>query len=275
MALDVIRVNTPREAAAILETERGARFVGGGTLVVRAVNYGSGEIDKLVLSDGLGLDQIAFEGNRATVGAAVTMARLAAEPRLSFLKTAAESIGGPAVRAMATIGGNLFAPYPYGDVAVALIALGAVATIQRLDAISTMPVEDFVQRRDGGDPGVVLSIGFALPPEGAFRFLKAIRRKPHGAAVVSIAAVLPVVGGKLKGVRIAYGAMAPMAIRATAVERALEGKLLDKAAIDAAIRVATEGCAPQSDPQASAWYRSAVLPVHLGRLLAGSESGEA
>ena len=34
-------------------------------------------------------------------------------------------------------------------------------------------------------------------------------------------------------------------------------------------RVATEGCAPLSDPQASAWYRLNVLPVHLARLLRG------
>ena len=94
-----------------------------------------------------------------------------------------------------------------------------------------------------------------------------IRRKPHGASVLSIAALLPMVDGKLDGARVAYGAMAPTPIRAPAVEQALEGKPLDAAAIAAAVKVAAEGCAPHSDPHASDWYRRNVLPVHLQRLL--------
>jgi len=71
----------------------------------------------------------------------------------------------------------------------------------------------------------------------------------------------------VKGARVAYGAMAPTAIRAREVEKALEGKALDAAAISAAVAVAGEGTAPASDPHASDWYRANVLPVHLARLL--------
>jgi CO/xanthine dehydrogenase FAD-binding subunit len=110
-------------------------------------------------------------------------------------------------------------------------------------------------------------VAFDLPPEGAFRFAKAVRRKPHGASVLSIAALLPTAKRKVAGARVAYGAMAKTAIRATAVERALEGGTLDETTIAAAVGVATEGCAPLTDPQASDWYRLAVLPVHLKRLL--------
>ena len=110
-----------------------------------------------------------------------------------------------------------------------------------------------------------------MPPEGAFRFTKVIRKHPHGASVLAIAAVLPESGGKLGSVRVAYGAMAAHAMRARAVEAALEGKALDEAAIAAAVAVATEGCAPQTDPQATDWYRMTVLPVHLERLLSAKE----
>ena len=41
------------------------------------------------------------------------------------LAKAARAVGGPAIRNMATVGGNLFAPAPYGDFAVALLALDA------------------------------------------------------------------------------------------------------------------------------------------------------
>ena len=75
--------------------------------------------------------------------------------------------------------------------------------------------------------------------------------------------------GRVQGARVAYGAMAPTAIQAEAVEKALEGKPLDDATIAAAAAVAAEGCAPASDPFASDWYRLNVLPVHLARLLKG------
>lgn len=248
--------------------EKGAHFAAGGTLIVRARNSGDISIQKLVLSDGLGLDAIDVADGRAEIGAAVTMAKVGSHPELSFLAPVVNEIGGPAVRAMATVGGNLFAPSPYGDLAVALLALGADVTVEGRDGRETLDLEAFLAGRDT-QTGIVGSVAFSLPPEGSFRFAKVSRRHPHGASVLSIAAVLPLVGDKVKGARVAYGAMAPTAIRARAVEDALEGKALDAAAIEAAAAVATEGCTPASDSFASDWYRANVLPVHLVRLLKG------
>jgi CO/xanthine dehydrogenase FAD-binding subunit len=197
------------------------------------------------------------------------MARIAAHPALSFLACVAREIGGPAIRSMATVGGNLFAPSPYGDLAVALLALDAeVAVVGPRDDV-TVALETFLLSRWRYTTSIVKSVSFALPPEGAFRFVKVMRRRPHGASVLSIAALLPVTNGRVRGARIALGAMAPTAIRAKAVERVLDGAPLDDARIAKAAAVAEEGTAPASDSFASDWYRRAVLPVHLARLLKG------
>jgi len=266
MGLEIVRVESARAAATLLASDSRARFIGGGTLAVRDVNYGDGSITRLLLPEGLKLDGIAIDAGKATIGAAVTMAKILAYPGLGFLNPVAGSIGGPAVRAMATVGGNLFAPYPFGDFAVALLALGAAVTVEGAQGSNTVDLENFLADTKR-PPGVVVSITFAVPAAGSFRFAKVIRRKPHGASVLSIAAVLPLAGGKLAGARVAYGAMAPHPLRARAVEKSLEGKPLDAATIAAAVKVANDGCAPLTDPQASAWYRTAVLPVHLQRLL--------
>ncbi len=150
-----------------------------------------------------------------------------------------------------------------------MLALDATVTIVNAKGEAERPLADFLAARDALGAAVVKDVRFALPPAGAFRFRKVTRKHPRGASVLSIAALLPVDAGKTTGARVAYGAMAPTAVRATAVEKALEGRPLDAQAIDAAVKVATEGCAAHSDPQASAWYRNAVLPVHLKRLLAG------
>ena len=266
MGLEIVRVDSARAAAAILAAEPGARFVAGGTLVMRGVNYGAGSINKLVLSDGLNLDRIVATGHTVTIGAAVTMAEIAADARLAYLKPVANSIGGPAIRAMATVGGNLFARHPFGDFAVALLALGATVTVEGPQRSETQDLEKFFAGRKPSAT-VVVSVAFPVPPAGAFRFAKVTRRKRNGASVLTIAAVLTMADRKVAGGRIAYGAMGPQPMRARAAEKALEGKALDAATIAAAVKVATEGCAPLSDPQASEWYRLAVLPVHLQRLL--------
>ncbi len=268
MPLSVVRPDSVKAAAAALAADSGARLLGGGTLVVRARNSGDLSIDTLVLSDGLGLADIRIAGGQAKVGAAATMADVLAEPKLSFLHPVAREIGGPAVRAMATVGGNLFARSPFGDLAVALLALDAEVAMQDAKKSDSAALKAFLSDRERKGR-IVASVAFAPPPEGAFRFVKVTRKHPHGVAVLSIAALLPIVDGKVKGARVAYGAMAPTAIRATAVEKALEGKALDAAAIDKAVAVASEGTEPPTDPYASAWYRSSVLPVHLARLLRG------
>jgi len=264
VALEVVRVDSVEAAAALLASDGGARFIGGGTIAVRDVNYGDGSVSRLVLPEGLNLDLIQVKAGKATLGAAVTMAKVEVHAQLGFLKPVAHSIGGPAIRAMATVGGNLFAPYPFGDFTVAMLALGAAVTVEGPEGPQTLDLEDFLSRsRDPAE--IVVSLAFDLP--NALRFTKVIRRRPHGAPVLSVAAVLPIVGGVVSGARIAYGAMAPRPMRARAVETQLEGRPLDPATIALAVKQATMGCSPLTDPQASAWYRTEVLPVHLQRLL--------
>src|SRR5882724_11392489 len=115
MPLKVVRPSSVRSAAEVLAADLGARFLGGGTLAVRDYSSGDLSISTLLIGDNLGLDETRIEGGRVTLGAAVTMAKIAAHPGLAFMHNVAREIGGPALRAMATVGGNLFAPAPYGD----------------------------------------------------------------------------------------------------------------------------------------------------------------
>jgi len=267
MPLKVVRAGSVRGAAEALAADPGARFLGGGTLTIRDYTSGDLSISAVVIGDGLGLDQIRIARERVTLGAAVTMAKVAGHPGLAFLHDVARGIGGPAVRSMATVGGNLFAPTPYGDFSVALLALMAEVATANEKMQDQIALEAFLPTRSTNTGRIVTGVSFALPPDGSFRFAKVTRKHPHGASVLSIAALLPLVDGRVKGARVAYGAMASTAIRARAVEKALEGNPLDAASIGAAVAVAGEGTSPASDSSASNWYRANVLPVHLARLL--------
>lgn len=259
--LEVVTVDTLAEAASAM-TGR-ARFLGGGTLVMRAVNYGDQSFDRIVRVRE-SLREIRGEGNRVILGAGATMADVLESRDLGFLADAARAIGGPAVRNMATVGGNLCAPHPYGDFATALLALDGVA--QMADG-SSLPLEQFLANR----AGLVRAVSILRPASGAFRFRKVSRVKPKGASVMCMAAHLTRGAGRLSGVRVAYGAMGPAPLRVRPVEQALEGASLDATGIAPALAAATEGLDPPDDALASAWYRREVAPVHLRRLLLGED----
>lgn len=271
MPIELRTASTLSEAAGLLAADRQARLLSGGTLVMRDVNEGR-------LTDGLiiriadpSYRQISAPGGRVEIGAGVTMAEILKHRELAALHAPALAVGGPAVRNMATVGGNLFAETPYGDFAVALLALDAqVMLLQGFGGARGVPIEEFLGARGRGNAGLVTAVQLTLPRNPAdLRFRKVSRVRPKGMAVLSIAAHLPQSGGRVTGARIALGAMARTPIRAKAVERALEGRPLDQATIAAARAVAADGTQPATDAIATDWYRREVLPVHLARLLSG------
>lgn len=271
MPLDLRAAATLAEAAGILAADRSARLVSGGTLVMRDVNEGRMTEGTLVRILDPDYRRMQASGTRIELGAGVTLAAVLAERDLAFLHGAARSVGGPAIRNMATVGGNLFAETPYGDFTVALLALDAqVMVLAGYGGARPVPLEEFLAARARGEQRLVVAVQFARPQSPAdFRFRKVARVKPKGASVVSIALHLPGSAGRVAQARVAYGAMAATPIRARGVERALEGRALDAAAVAAARAAALEGVSPATDAVASDWYRREVLPVHLARLLAG------
>lgn len=264
MSLTLQTFPTADGAGAALSAGTAARYLGGGTLVVRSANEGDVSFSTYVRATDPALSTITVADGRARLGASVTMGRIIIDARLACLAEAAHSVGGPAIRNMATVGGNLYAPAPYGDLGVALLALDATVDVGGRSA----PLADFLRDRDTIHARSVLtSVSFALPAEGAFRFVKVSRIRPKGVSVVTIAALLAEKDGTIDSARIAYGCMADRPVRAPAVEAALAGRPRTADGIRDALAVAADGTEPVTDAVASAWYRAQVLPVHLGRLL--------
>jgi CO/xanthine dehydrogenase FAD-binding subunit len=260
------------EAAAALSSDRSARYLGGGTLVMRALNEGDVSISTVVRATDSNLTRLDVSGARVVIGAGVTFARILAERDLAFLHAPARSIGGPAVRNMGTVGGNLFAQNPYGDFTVALLALDATVSMQGGLGGRDVPIEEFLQSREQQSGALVLSVSCQRPSSAdAFRYRKIARIKPKGGSVITLAVHLPTSSGRIAGARIALGSMGPMQMRARAAERALEGRSLDAATIGAAAAAAVEGTSPADNALGSAWYRREIVGVHLRRLLSAQE----
>jgi len=180
------------------------------------------------------------------VGAATTLTQLGNAPELAFLRSAVDAIASPTIRNLATVGGNLFVPQPYGDLAVCLLALDAKAELADGRTVAVDTAE-----------GLVTAVTFAIPRE--WRFLKAMRRKLNSASIVTVAAVL-------ETPRIALGGVAPKPVRAVHAEAAYAQ------GVEAAAQAALDDIDPFDDAYASAWYRRRVVPVHVRRALLGEEA---
>jgi len=239
-----------------------AVYLGGGTILMREINAGLVK-GRIIRSTDPVLKQIRQSGDGFEVGAGVTMAAIAQHAELAFLHPVVRAIGGPQIRNMATIGGNLFAEPPYGDLAAALLALGARLVMTGGQA---RPIEEFFRDRKRAD--LITAIQLPRPGDNkSFAFHKVSRVKPKGVSVISFSALLPRDAGRLRGVRIACIGLGLGPLRAFSAERALEGQVLDAASITRAAQLVTDGLEPPTDALASSWYRREVAGVHLKRLL--------
>jgi carbon-monoxide dehydrogenase medium subunit len=253
--------------AAVGLVAAGATALAGGTLLMPWLNDHASPPTELVSLRRTGLAGVRRDGPTVTIGAATTLAQVEHDPGLDLLNPVVRSIASVPVRHLATVGGNLFARQPYGDLAVALVALNARATLADENGTSAMSVEDLVT--GAFRPVLVTAVAFELPAPGAFKYVKAARRRYNSASVVTVAATVTEAGGVVTAARVALGGVGARVIRAHAVEDALAGRPLTDATVRAAGEAGLGELSPADDAYASAWYRTRVFPVHLRRALLG------
>jgi CO/xanthine dehydrogenase FAD-binding subunit len=227
----------PESAEEAAQLAEGAAVMAGGTVVMPAVLAGSLPQTRVVGLARAGLDGISRSGGRTELGACVTLAQLASLDGVPALSAAAAAVGGPALRNMATVGGNLHVTAPYGDVGVALLALGAEVDGRPIEAVWSSP------------GGLIRSIAFDDDPASVF--VRWARRAANSPAVVSVA---------VSRGRVAIGGVAAHPVRSPAAERLLD----DPAAAGAAAAAEVD---PPTDAIASGWYRKRMTELFVRRAL--------
>jgi CO/xanthine dehydrogenase FAD-binding subunit len=216
-----------------------------------------------------GLNYIDQANGAVTLGAAATLNQLAGLSAVPLLQQAARHAAGWSIRNMATVGGNLFAPPPAGDVAVALLALEARLTLVSPAGRRLLPLSEFYTGYGSNvlQPDELLAEITVPIPLGQTAYLKYGRKHSNTPAIVTVAAHLVTQDNRVKEARIALNAVGPHPFRAKNAEAVLAGAQLDAAAIAAAASAAAAESAPLSDALASAAYRRKMVGVFVGRVL--------
>jgi carbon-monoxide dehydrogenase medium subunit len=221
------------------------------------------------------LKSLRAEDGGLRVGAAVTARALELDKRVRARYTAlAESgalIGSVQVRNLATVGGNLCNAAPSADMAPPLIALEAEAVIAGPKGQRRVPLTDFftgVRSTVLGPDELLLEL--VVPAPGARsggQYLRHTPRRELDIAVVGVASQLTLSDGVCKKARIALAAVAPVPLRATEAERALEGQAVTPDRIAQAAELAVGAARPISDQRGSADFRRHLVRTLTRRTL--------
>jgi CO/xanthine dehydrogenase FAD-binding subunit len=265
----------PTSLPAALEFLRGGdvTVLAGGTDLMPQSHAG-----RVTLKRGLlnirrvpGLAGIERDGDSLRIGALVTMSELLRDAEIhthfALLAEACDHFASDQLRNAATIGGNVCNASPAGDTLPPLLALDAEAELASKPdgtvVTRRVPLAEFFvgPGRTVRAPNELLcAIRLPLPPAGFVgRFFKFGTRPALDISAVAIGLGGVRDGAALTRVRIAYGAVAPVPMRAPRTEAALEGTPLDAAAIDRIAGIARDEVRPIDDVRASAWYRRELV----------------
>src|SRR5213594_2969199 len=217
----------------------------------------------------------AGNGQGLRVGSAVTARTLELyrAVRANYLSLAESGalVGSVQVRNLATLGGNICNAAPSADMAPPLLALDAEAVIAGAGGRRRVPMASFFKgvRQTVLGPDELL-VEFAVPatgPKSGGAYLRHTPRRELDIAVVGVASQVSLADGVCTKVRIALAAVAPVPVRATAAEQALEGQPLTSQAIARAADLAVEAARPISDQRGSAEFRRHLVRILTRRTL--------
>lgn len=249
----------------------GALILAGGTMVMPLLNEALTSPRVVLSLQRANLDTVRVNG-QTEIGATTTLTRVSQISQLPLLAAASKQIGSWAIRNMATLGGNIFAPPPSGDAAVALLALDAQLVAANksgerriaLDALYSGLLQTNLKPTE-------LVTRILIPKlRGKTAWLKYARRVKNSPSVVCVAArIVTDPEGIITDARIALGGANDFPMRARTAETALLGRGLNAESIADAANCAMTEARPFSDALASDWYRKKMVGVYVLRALEG------
>jgi carbon-monoxide dehydrogenase medium subunit len=274
-----IRYLAPRtldEAVGAFAAAAGAaRILAGGTDLLVQMRAGTARpgliVDVKKIAELTAIEEMPDGGFR--IGAAVSGMALAEHPRFGQVwpgvLEAVNLIGSKQIQGRASPGGNLCNGSPAGDSVPAMIAAGAVVTVQGPDGRREVPVEAVPAGpgRTTLAPGEIV-VSFTLPPRppgSGDAYLRMIPRTEMDIAVVGCGVSLTLSDGVCTAARVGLGAVAPTVLLVEEAGRALVGSRLDAAALDAAAAACRAACRPIDDKRGTIAYRTRVAGVLLRR----------
>ena len=270
--------STIEEALALLASyQGGARIIAGGTDLLLDIRQGhtprpEALIDVTCIPD---LTVIEQDGDTMLIGAGVTHTQIVGQPiiaeRATCLVESCGVVGGPQVRNVATLGGNVAHALPAGDGTVSLVALDAEAEAIVQGDRRWLPIRELFLGPGVSllDPTRDLLIRFRFRLCGTYE-AAAFKRimRPQGVALPILGCAawvrLDETGECYEDARVCISPVAPTPIRAAEVEAALRGQPANEDMLNRAVQIAHETLHPRTSKyRATGEYRQGMIETLL------------
>jgi carbon-monoxide dehydrogenase medium subunit len=276
--------HTPRtieEAVQLLACYQGkALMIGGGTDMLLEIQQGHRPaVEALVdLKDVPGLNRVTEEGGYLVIGAAVTHTQIVSDDRMAqhgtCLVESCGVIGGPQVRNVGTLAGNIAHALPAGDGTIGLLALGGELQVASSSGLAWVPMErTFIgPGKSTVNPSRDLIARMRFKPTGAGE-ASAFRRvmRPQGVALpmIGMAIRMKLDGERICAARVVIGPAGPVPFLALKTTAFLVGKpATDDVFHEAADIALSEAQLRTSPHRATEAYRAEMIRVQLPKTLA-------
>ena len=275
---NVLEPCTLSEAVKLYSKQPSLKVIAGGTDVLIHLHHGKIEgIDLLSLKNVNELKDITIlEDGSISIGSMVSFSQIfksdIIKKHIPILGEAAVSMGGPQIRNMATVGGNVCNGAVSGDSAPTLFTLNAVLKLVNRDGGREVFIQDFYEGpgRVKLKEGEILSHIVITKDNYQFmsgKYIKFSNRKAMDIAMISVAAVLTVSDAKFKDLRIGLGVSAPTPIRCTEAETYAINKTISNAVISEISKLALKSAKPRDSWRGSKAYREHLIEVLTTRAI--------
>ncbi|KFX58608.1 xanthine dehydrogenase FAD-binding subunit XdhB [Clostridium botulinum] len=266
---EILEPETLEEALELLDKNKELKIIAGGTDVLIKLHHNKmKDAELLSLRKINGLDEInMLEDESIEVGAMASFSKIfrddIVQKHIKILAEGAVSMGGPQVRNMATIGGNVCNGAVSADSAPALFSLNAKLKLKSKNSERIIPIQEFYigpGRVDIKNNEILTNLIIKKEDYENLtgHYIKFSNRKAMDIAMVSVAVVSSIENDKFKDLRIALGVSAPTPIRCNEAENYAKGIEVTEENIEKIAELAV-----RSSKSRNSWRASKDFREHL------------
>jgi len=275
--VDAFAPKSKEEALEFLNNRQCIIIAGSTDLMVKRKKW-SGCLpyfnsDVIFISHLQELKNIRVDEKCLSIGAACTLTELQENILMPlYFKEVILSMASPAIRNIATIGGNICNASPAGDIFPLLYDLDCTLTIESLGNIREIELKDFILgpgKKDLKKGELLVEIKIPINVFSSFYYKKVGTRKSTALSKASFIGFYTLEDEKIKDVRMAFGAVGPIIVRSKHLEDRLKG--LNKKELSSILAEIEEEyfkiITPIDDQRSTAEYRKVVCQNLIGDFL--------
>ncbi|HWQ41166.1 MAG TPA: xanthine dehydrogenase subunit XdhB [Desulfosporosinus sp.] len=269
---------TVGEATALLAKNPNLRPIAGGTDVLIKMHGGqleAAELLSLRKIKSLSIIRKA-EDDTIVIGAMSCFTQVFNDPLLRemipILTEAAISMGGPQIRNIATIGGNVCNGATSADSASSLFALNAQLKLERVNGERIVPIREFYlgPGKVALKPGEILT-EIRISPEDyqgfGGQYIKFAMREAMDIATLAVSVICKLSGKTFADVRIGLGVAGPTPLRCLDAEVYAQGKEVSVETVAEIGKLAVNSAKARTSWRASKEYREHLIEELVQRAL--------